>query len=88
MSQSFAAGVPVRPAASWHVVLQEDPAHDPLSRISNATLQFGGKCKRSVRQNIAIEVAKRIKLLRTENRFSYLRDLKHYSVSFGWQNFD
>ena len=80
MSQSFAAGVPVRPAASWPVVLQEDPAHDPLSRsrLSNATLQFGGKCKLHIRQSIAIEVAKRIKLLRTENRFSYLRDLKHY----------
>lgn len=81
MSQSFAAGVPVRPAASWPVVLQEDPAHDPLSRrLSNATLQFGGKCKLHIRQSIAIEVAKRIKLLRTEARFSYLHDLKHYCI--------
>jgi hypothetical protein len=33
VSQSFAAGVPVR------TVLQEDPAHDPLSRFSNVALQ-------------------------------------------------
>jgi hypothetical protein len=56
--------------------------HTTHSPAGSATqpCSSGANVKLHIRQSIAIEVAKRIKLLRTEARFSYLHDLKHYCI--------